>query len=270
MTAKSWNWKQKSGESGGLLYESGNWGDVLKMLWLAEIIRWKEANGAAVTYVDAFAGDTHYPLGDRMAFRIRRCGLAELEFIEEKFLSRNLWPSAAAGAALLASGGVTVWDADEGRRNSWREIGADVAKDPSSEKGGYAILAEQAADAAAVLMADPYDFLAEWREELPGLVAKSRECSVLLYLYNRSARTREAFAEYRRFRGRLDNLAGDCPKRIGRIAADGFLPNSHHEMVFLPGEADRARPGFQELLDRLGDITHQLNQAQQRLAVFDC
>lgn len=262
-----WSWRSKDGGQGGLLYEAGNWGDILKMLWLAEIVRWKQRNGGNVRYADPFAGDVQYPLGKKSAFRLRRSGLEQLAFLRAPFLDRGAWPSAASGARLLAEGGIEVWDADPERRAAWRGAGAAVTESAAS---GWEIVARAQSSPDAVLLVDPYDFLAVWREHLPLLVEKSGGVSILLYLYNRSGKNREAFAEYRRFRGRLDDLTEGRPKRIGRVAADSFLPDAHHEMIFLPCGADAGRAGFGALLDRLGDCAVQLHRAQAETGVVDC
>ncbi len=77
--ATPWNWKNKDGASGGLLYASGNWGDVLKMMWLLAIIAWKKENVTdSVNYFDPFAGDVHYPVSEKTLRRIKRCDSARL------------------------------------------------------------------------------------------------------------------------------------------------------------------------------------------------
>lgn len=267
MTARNWKWKNKDGAQGGLLYDSGNWGDILKMLWLAEIIRWKQRDGRAVNYTDPFAGDVRYPMGKKITFRLDQCRLPELDFLNDTFLNGGFWPSAASGALLLAAGAAEVWDADSGRRDAWRDAGVPVVENAAS---GWEIVARAEPDPDGVLLVDPYDFLAEWREQLPLVAEKSGTVTTLLYLYNRSGKSGEAFADYRRFRGRLDDLLGDAPKRIGRVAADSFLPDSYHEMIFLPSAADAAGDGFDALLDRLGECAFRLHQAQARTRVFDC
>ncbi len=105
---------------------------------------------------------------------------------------------------------------------------------------------------------------------VPEIVKKSRGISLLLYLYNRSGKNRDVFAQYRRFRGSLDDMTRGSPKRIGRAAADSFLPDAHHEVLFLPCEADAARPGFAALLDTLRACALQLQSAQTGAAAFDC
>lgn len=273
MTPKNhaWQWKNKNGAQGGLLYDSGNWGDILKMLWIAECIRWKQNNGAAVNYTDPFAGDVRYPLGEKQAFRLSRhrqsCGDGQLDFLQTPFFENNAWPSAASGALSLATGAAEVWDADPQRREAWRAAGVRVTENAES---GWDIVARMHPDPEGLLLVDPYDFLAEWRERTPLLAEKSKSVSTLLYLYNRSGKSKEVFADYRRFRGCLDDCAEGRPKRIGRVAADSFLPDAWHEMIFLPSAADAERPGFEALLAALGDCAEELHEAQMRSGVFDC
>ncbi len=268
MTPRKWQWKNKNGAQGGLLYESGNWGDILKMLWLAEVIRWKRQTADRTAYTDPFAGDVRYPLGRKCAIRIAECRarLPELEFLREPFLEQGFWPSAASGALLLAGGEAEVWDADAERREAWKKAGVPVAEGVAS---GWDVVLRAKPDPDAVLLIDPYDFLAEYQERLECVVAASEGVTTLVYVYNRSGRSKEAFAGYRRFRGMLDDRTAGREKRIGRAAADVFLPDAHHEMLFLPCAADAEHPGFPDLLEKLGVCARELRRVQADAAVFD-
>ena len=267
MATTPWNWKGKDGSRGGLLYESGNWGDLLKMLWLVALLRWKNRSGKAVNYFDPFAGDANYPLGRKTLFRFAQAGLSELAFIRGPFVERGVWPSSAAAAGLLVGGRVEVFDADPGRRSRWRDVAGVECLESDS---GWTLLEGRSPDPDGVWLIDPYDFLAEWRARLPLILKQAEETSILLYMYNRSARSPEAFADYRAFRNALEDGRGDFPKRLGRIAADVFLPRSHHEMVFLPGRADRGAEGFDGVLEELGRRSAELAAALERAAAFDC
>ena len=264
--AKTWNWKNKDGGKGGLLYESGNWGDMLKMLWLRQVLEWKNNLAGNTNYFDPFAGDVQYDLGKKAAFRLNQTGLDQLDFLRKPFTGQGKWPSAASGARLLAGGKIEVWDADAGRRENWRaESGVAV---PDGESG-WELLRRHDADSHGVWMVDPYDFLAEWRETLPLIAVKSRATTLLLYVYNRSARNEEHFREYRACKNALDDLRGDLPKRVGRAASDVFLPRSHHEMWFLPAEADCDAPGFDTLLEALAASAAGLERGMRRCGVCD-
>lgn len=267
MASGGWNWKNKDGRNGGLLYESGNWGDLLKLLWLVAVVEWKQDSGRPANYFDPFAGDVCYPLGVRAAHRLRRTGPEHFALIERAFLQKGFWPSAASAAALTVGGALEIWDADPGRRDNWR--GIDGVSVPEGESG-WQLLEARLSDPDGVWLLDPYDFLAEWRDWLPLVVEKANDTSVLLYLYNRSGKNAEAFAGYRAFRNALDDLRGELPKRLGRVAADGFLPRSHHEMLFLPGAGDRRNGGLERLFDELERVTAAVNAGLARAAVFDC
>lgn len=249
------------------MYESGNWGDFLKMLWVSEVVKWKQSIGINANYFDPFAGDVKYPLGKKTVFRLTESRLEGLRFIQGPFLDNGEWPSAASGAMLLVDGSVEVWDADPVRRGNWLQVeGVSV---PEGESG-WRLLEGRGPDPSGVWLIDPYDFMAEWREYLDLIAAKSRGTSLLLYIYNRSAKNQEAFADYRAFRNGLEDIRGDIPKRLGRVAADAFLPRSHHEMLFLPSEADCERDDLDAFLSRLGDVTRELASGLERCSVYDC
>lgn len=267
MAEKEWNWKAKDGSGGGLLYESGNWGDLLKILWLEAVLEWKRGHGAPVDYLDPFAGDVDYPLGAKTAFRLGLAPLPGLDFIRSRFIEKGRWPSSASAARLIADGHVEVFDADAGRRGRWSATpGVTVPEGVS----GWDILASREAVPNALWLVDPYDFLAEWRTMLPVVIDKARQTAVLVYIYNRAAKNDRLFREYRAFRNALEDMRPDLPKRIGRVAADVFLPQSHHELLFLPGEADCRRSTFdalaKELEQRAGDLAAVLEKA----AAVDC
>lgn len=266
MTANAWQWKGKDGSRSGLLYEPGNWGDLLKMLWLARILLWKGRAGRRVDYFDPFAGEVSYPLAGKALFRFNRAGLAGLEFIRRDFLEQGCWPSAAAAARLLIQGRMEVFDADPGRRRGWAECpGAEVL----SGACAWTLTERRAPDSAAVWLLDPYNFLGEWRTRLPLVVDKAKSATILLYVYNRSAGSPEAFEDYRAFRNALEDARPDLPVRLGRVAADGFLPRAHHEMFFLPGRADVEDDGLDHLLRELEDSACETAAALQRAAAFD-
>ncbi|MCD8140438.1 MAG: hypothetical protein LUE17_11785 [Planctomycetaceae bacterium] len=264
MTSDNWNWKNKDGSKSGLLYESGNWGDVLKLLWLIETLRWKGETNARVSYFDPFAGDVSYPLGRRTRFRLDCCRLDRLDPVARDFIDRGRWPSAAS-AALAMLGSVEVWDAEPGRRANWLgQPGAAVLDGDD----GFVLLRERQPD-EGVWMVDPYDLLADWRDALPGIVDKARTATVLVYLYNRSGKNEQQFRNYRAFRNALDDARGELPKRIGRVAADAFLPQCHHEMIFLPSEVDCRSGGVEQVMERLAAHAETVNLGVWRSGICD-
>lgn len=265
MAANSWNWKGKDGSRGGLLYEPGNWGDLLKMLWLAALLRWKGAGGAAVNYFDPFAGEAKYPFSAKSRLRFEAAGLAGLDFIRPAFVDAGFWPSSASAAGLLAEGVREVFDADPGRRAGWAAVPGYRRLEG---EGGWALLEGRSPDPDGVWLLDPYDFLADWRKCLPIAARQAESTTILLYIYNRSARSAEAFGDYRAFRAALEDARGSLPKRLGRVAADVFLPRAHHEMLLLPGRADAGRGDFGRLAEELEAGTAAVNAAVLRAGMF--
>ena len=263
--ASPWNWKGKDGSRGGLLYEPGNWGDLLKMLWLTALLDWKTgAVGGGFDYFDPFAGAVDYPLGKNTARRFMDARPPELDWVRERFLARGVWPSSASLAREMARGKTTVYDADPERRETWRTLdGVTVAEGES----GWDILRRQAPDSDAVWLVDPYDVLAEWRDNLDPLVEKAATVTTLVYIYNRSAGSPGAFKEYRAFRNAVADARGDAPFQWGRAASDGFLPRAHHETLLLPGESD-ARRGMDNLYAVLRERTMKLTAIINQAGLF--
>ncbi len=267
MAGDNWKWKGKDGNASGLLYESGNWGDLLKMLWVAAVLEWKakKMSPSRIDYFDPFAGQASYPLGAKTLFRYRQARLDELAFINAPYIDQARWPSSASAALLLDKGKVEVFEANADRLGSWADSGATVLDGAS----GWELAAERETDPGAVWLLDPYDFLAEWREWLPMVADKARTVTTLVYIYNRAAGKPEQFAEYRAFRNRLDDMRGDMPKRFGRAASDAFLPRAHHEMLLLPGAADADAGDFAVLSAELEARTEKLAAAVARAGAFD-
>jgi hypothetical protein len=264
MTADGWNWKSGDGSRGGLLYEPGNWGDLLKLLWLAAAIRWKAGDGT-VDYFDPFAGDVAYPLAEKTKERFNRAGPAELDFVRAPFIEKGSWPSAAAAAGCLPVGRRRVFDADAEKLKRWSgEPGVETLAGES----GWSVMAAREADPREIWLIDPYDFLADWRTSLPLVAGGSGKASILLYAYNRSAAAAEAFASHRAFRNALADARRGLPGCFGRTAADAFLPRAHHEMYFLPCPSDAAREDFPAFSATLERLSGELAAAQAGTAAF--
>ncbi|MCC8181247.1 MAG: hypothetical protein LIP23_10110, partial [Planctomycetes bacterium] len=219
-----------------------------------------------VEYCDPFAGRVAYEMDAKTRFRIGQLKLDCFVPIRERFLERGQWPSSASAAQAVLGGIVQVFDADEGRRNEWAE---SASAEVMAGESGWKIVADRETSARCVWLIDPYDFVAEWRDQLPAVLDKAKQSSVLLYVYNRSARSPEAFAEYRAMRNKLaDGRIGQAA-RLGRVAGDAFLPTSHHELFFLPGKDDAANPEIETLYRRLEHQALTLAGAVADAAAFD-
>jgi hypothetical protein len=264
MAASGWKWKGRDGSRGGLLYEAGNWGDILKLLWLSATIRWK-AGAGKIEYLDPFAGDVVYPLSRDTVLRVRVLELEGFETVRTFLAEKNEWPSAATMAGLLPVGKRSVFDADPEKRGRWRETpGVSVLEGIS----GWEILASRHPDPCELRLVDPYDFLAGWQDFLPIVSGPASGASTLLYVYNRSAGGSQAFAAFRAFRSALIAARSGLPGYCGRAAGDVFLPRAHHEIYFLPSRDDAGRRDFSVLAETLGRVSKGLAAAQAAAATF--
>ena len=264
-----WTWKEKNNAGGRLLYEPGNWGDILKAAWVTRAIQWlAETNGAArIRYVDTFAGAADYPASPRVKQRLALASLPDVRMFASDFLERGRWPSAARLAALaLPNGAVAVFDADAERRETFRDAGIFRMLDAEC---GWDAARDAAPDGTGLILLDPYDFLAEWRERLPFVLRLAERTNVLVYVYNRAARSREAFRDYRDFRNALDDARGGLRKVLGRAAADGFLPTAHHEMLFLPCPRVAESSAFEALREALADGAFRTAEGVTRAGAVD-
>ncbi|MDR1613157.1 MAG: hypothetical protein LBT97_10320 [Planctomycetota bacterium] len=266
MARDKWTWKAKDGTPGGLLYAPGNWGDLLKALWLTTFITWSREGlpDGIRHYVDPFAGAPDYPLGAGTKCGFLRGGLESFSYIDREYLRKGLWPSSAALFRSLSTAPMTVFDVDAERRERWRNFpGATVA----DAGDGWDVLQSGSPAGNDLYLVDPYDFLAQWRGKTEALLAKTAPCTLLLYVYNRSAKKAEHFREYRAFRGFLDGRTGG-EYIFGRVGSDPFLPSSHHEMYLFPSPEARGSPVFALLAGSLERTTLQLDAVMRKLSVF--
>ncbi len=262
-----WKWREKNGAEAGLLYEPGNWGDLLKDAWVLAAARWLLAARDGVQYFDPFAGAPTYPLGKHAAARTASAG-GDLAATVAPYLQRLEWPSAAMLVATVLDGHahdrLTVFDADAKRYGQWLERGRfQVCKGSD----GYQALRDLAAGdepQGRLILVDPYDFLADWRAEFDAVLEASERNTVLLYLYNRSARGPEQLREYRDFRNALEDARAHLSGLLGRVPADAFLPRAHHEMLFLPGPHVREHADFERLMRTLAEEARRVAAAVRR------
>ncbi len=285
-----WQWKEKDGSTGGLLYEPGNWGDILKGEWLLRVLAFLTGGTGSVTeaqggaffggYLDPFAGMPDYPVSRACQERIS--GLPPellLPAAVSTYLGRARWPGscalaadffaarnsgvvkAVAVAADSAGAGCEVYDLDERRRGL---LAADARFRVLSANSGWDLLPPPA-DFGLVLV-DPYDVLAEWQTMLPQILSTARRMPVLLYIYNRSGRGKAQLQEYRKFRSAL--RAADCPALWGRVAADAFLPDCWHEMVFFPSSAEHWEGDFTRGLREATEAVERAIQAAGRFGIL--
>ena len=252
---KDWSWRvgnRARNTDLGLLYEPGNFGDILKGTW-ARIISsglQLEEGRESIVYLDPWCGAPDYPLLENTARRLEwigRCPFIDSQrgwleqgkvastgtLVRETFIERGLAVE------------LRVFDSDPQRLARWSEVpGAEALRLSSGEE------ALRDADVDLVLV-DPYDFLATWKETLPALLSLAQASTVLVYIYNRAPRGGEPVRNYDRFRRELDETGSGYV--IGRVASDIVLPRAFHEMLLLAPEGVTA-----PLEEELGRATRQL------------
>lgn len=261
-----WSWKEKNGETGGLLYAPGNWGDVLKGTWLLATVRHLLSifDLDHFAYLDLFAGAPDYPLGAKNAKNLRFLSGTYLVEISRPWTDRRRWPSAASLVAAEVEEKIPIFvsEGEPSRRAAWEHHSCFILL-PEAECGWKACERVAKLPASLVLI-DPYDFLSEWKERLDTVLAVAEVATVLLYSYNRAIRSPEKLREALDFIHAVEAGWGNRPKLWGRVPSDGFIPVAHHEMLLLPGPVLQKEEGLQLLLEELADLTYDLNARIRR------
>lgn len=258
MADSEWGWNPKRGKSAGLLYEPGNWGDLLKNAWLVRVLEWalKRREGS-FSYVDLFAGAPVYHLPPVSARRYHAFSDEALCRYASSFVDNGVWPSAASLAKTVDPNcDVTVCEADPARRQALIDSG-QFNVSPTDD--GWQALREHGPGGNSFVLVDPYDFLAEWDEQLSAVLECAKSAVTLVYIFNRSGRGQEHLRRYRKFRTALDDVWCEKIKLIGRVPADSFLPRTHHEMLMLAPETIAGDKTYLVLRDSLAGVTRRLH-----------
>ncbi|MCX7934619.1 MAG: hypothetical protein N3A66_05095 [Planctomycetota bacterium] len=227
MPNRNWHWRPKGAPASGLLYEPGNWGDILKDSWVWAVAAWllRHYGLERFAYLDPLAGLPAYPLPPKTRQRLALVNLRDFSEALAEFLRHNLWPSAASIVASLmgetASGRIRVFDQHEERRAALAECQRFTVWDGQD---GYDALISAAPDEHGLILVDPYDFLADWRKRLPQVMAAAEKTSLILYVYNRAVRGTEALRDYVDFRNEVEKNWASKPRLIGRAPSDAFCP----------------------------------------------
>ncbi|MCZ7646708.1 MAG: hypothetical protein M5U26_15715 [Planctomycetota bacterium] len=254
---RAWRWKAAAAQAHAelnLLYEPGNWGDVLKGTWAVHLARTLAARAQdPVAYVDPYAGSPDYPLVPASARRLEQLGAgAARTFLEAQAPHAARGRLASTGTlvreAIQAAGvkfEARVFDAEADRQLAWARVdGVEVLELPSGE--ATLELEARRVRAAELILIDPYDFLDRWGAWLPKLKRAALRSSVLVYLYDTSPRGAGHANQYRRFRKALEAWAQETPILLGRLAADARAPRAYHEMLLAGALAEDA--GLRERL----------------------
>jgi hypothetical protein len=276
-----WRWKSEDGSTSderGLLYEPGNWGDVLKGVWAVIAARWviRARSLQILRYSDPFAGSPAYPLVEAARRRLKSVPIAWFQDLQAPFVARNTLASTASlirEAVLQKAGGSEprctgvqrqIYDADPCRRERWNDM-ADTAV-LAAASAEEALERMTSADGRAdFLLVDPYDLFDRSSEILPNALRRTGESVALLYLYNRSPRGGGHLRTYRALRQGLELAAKPAASLIlGRIPADASLPRAYHEVI-LAGPKDIVGSALPEL----NDATCALSQSITAAGAFE-
>jgi len=245
---KTWRWRvadRSLNSSLGLLYEPGNWGDILKGDWAIRVARALAGTGT-LRVIDPYAGFAEYPAVEAVRKRLEALPTGPFTEVQRPFLERGAL--ASTSRALLevaradgAAAEIAVFDADPVRLESWNSVpGATRLPLASGEEvvARMDLFAEQ----PALVLIDPYDLFDHFELFLPGMAGTARRCAVLFYCYDKAPRgpgqTRVSLALHREMDRTFRETGGHL---TGRIPADAGLARAYHE-VFLAGPPDLLRP----------------------------
>jgi hypothetical protein len=243
---KRWSWRvadRSLNEDLNLLYEPGNWGDILKGTWAALTVPAvaRSAAGQAFRFLDPFAGAPTYPLVDGSRRRLESIAGHPFVGAEEPFAARGLLASTSllvreAAGREGARADLLVFDLDAARREAWRAIAGATVLDIASGDDAVASLAADPSPPELILV-DPYDLFHHWQRLLPGALAAARRSLVLLYAYNKAPRSpgdQRAYAALRR--ALAERAEAGTAILAGRLPADPGVARAYHE-VYLAGPA---------------------------------
>ncbi|MBN1441826.1 MAG: hypothetical protein JXA90_03905, partial [Planctomycetes bacterium] len=131
-SSDGWTWKVENRRQNvglKLLYEPGNWGDVLKGTWALEIAGelTRRARQQPLRFLDPFAGAATYPLTDSAARRLAWLGECEFTRAQGPWTATGRIASTGLlvrAAATVAGHGIAmdVFDADAERLEAWGDV----------------------------------------------------------------------------------------------------------------------------------------------------
>lgn len=258
-----WSWKVPDPSANrdlNLLYEPGNWGDILKGSWAAilaaRLARQLEAD-KEWSCVDPFAGAPTYPLVEASRHRLELIPWNAYAGGQAPFLAQGQLGSTASlvrEVASLAGSSprLEVFDLSPERRAKWEAEGGARVLDADR---GESVLQAIALPGAwpALLLIDPYDFFDRARELLPLLPPEGAQSATLIYAFNRAPRG----GEYLRKDAELKAALRRRRALIGRVPSDAGLARAYHE-VYLLGPA--------ALLDELeGELRRETELLAERI-----
>lgn len=269
-----WVWKPKQGrgpKGSELLYEPGNWGDVLKGAWALEVLESCLRGGAMGHLVDAYAGRPSYPVSEVARDRIVGLGegdayrLAQQQHLAHgRIASTGLLMIERLESAGLAPR-VRAFDQDPDRRAAWAE--RDEVSVPQDIESGVELLGLVAAshEEHDLVLVDPYDFFDHWGAMEGTLATLAERGPVLIYHLNKAPRGAGHLDQYERLlRGLSRALPQGASGCVGRVPSDERLARGWHEMILLGPRSD-----VDASRDRLEAISRHLTRQVSAPGAFE-
>ena len=259
----SWHWKvtdRSLNEQMGLLYEPGNWGDLLKSVVVMEVVKQLDTNSTRSPWriLDPFAGRPHYPLIPSAARRLEKITCLELMDVLSPGLEEGRFPGTGHLVQLAAQAKghdaeVLVFDINDQFLESWKDI--PFTRQLRITSGYEALILDEAFEMDLVIL-DPYDLFDHWKEAITKSLPLARKRPVLLYLYNKSPRGEGFQQYYKAFRKALEEGLENSAMIQGRVPADRHLPRAFHEVILMGPSSfvEGVRNGFGKVVDALEGI----------------
>lgn len=261
----AWSWKDKDRDNNdqlNLLYEPGNWGDLLKHLWAIELSKHRLHCGLESTQLfDPFSGAESYPLTVPTAERIDR--LPPLLKDRLQPLCQQRFPSTGVVLHSYVEDGTfraEICEQDPVRRATWSTPVQAVDETPLERLKHYLKSSgEQSGFRPNLALWDPYDFFEQWSHAIPFLLQFAHRCDLLIYFLNKSPQGVGKLRNYQAMRARVDQ-----PLLVGRVGSDSLLPRSYHEMWLLGPSCQS-----ENLAQALSQVTRALNQHVSDQSCFE-
>jgi len=249
-----------------LPYDPGNAGDLLKHAWLAVVARWLlSRTDGALTYADPFAGEWDYELPPAVSQRLAGLDGTLLAHYSEAAWQRHRYLGSTGLVRAIASHErrpVEIWVGDECRERVRRLVVDHGCRELPESQDGYAVL--RRGERYDLILVDPFaDFIERATGMVPKIVARSADCSVLLFIISVS--------QSPHLRARCADALGQECGRQGASAIAAGIPGPAQsavhgergyeaEVVFLP-RADLAAAACNGLLPQLAATAEQVAAA---------
>lgn len=201
-----------------LRYDPGNAGDLLKHGWLAAVARWLLSKTEGVLrYADPFAGNWDYNLIPAVSQRLERLGGTLLSRYSGSAWQNARYLGSTGLVGAIASHErhpVEIWVGDRCEERTARLIADHGCREMPESRDGYAALRRD--ELYDLILLDPFrDFVDQASDVIPKLVARTVDCSILLFTISTSdSRGARACC--------ADALRRECSRQSATVIAGGI------------------------------------------------